>query len=88
MCNLLQTSVDYLGYIVENGSIRPSKQKTETVKEFPTPACFRQVQLFLGLTGYFSKFIPEYSIIARPLTNLLKAMTIFKFEKKGKEAFD
>lgn len=87
-CSLLQTSVEYLGRIVENGNIRPSERKTEAVKGFPMPACVRQVQSFLGLTGYFRKFIPRYSIIARPLTNLLKAEAKFKFEEKKKDVFN
>lgn len=47
----------------------------------------RQVQGFLGLIGYFRTFIPGYSLIARPLTNLLKEDVKFKFEKEQDDAF-
>lgn len=87
-CNLLRTGVEYLGHIVEGGKIRPSEHKTEAVKKFPMPASVRQVQSFLGLTGYFRKFVPGYSTIARPLTNLLKAAATFRFEKEEKDAFE
>lgn len=63
-CSLLKTKVEYLGHVIENGSVRPSERKTEAVKCFPTPTNIRQIQSFLGLTGYFRKFIPGYSIIA------------------------
>lgn len=86
-CNLLQTRVDYLGHIIKNGRIRPLEHKTEAVKNFPPPTNIRQVQQFLGLTGYFRKFVPGYSIIARPLTNLLRSEVKFKFETLKMSAF-
>lgn len=72
-CRFLQTRVEYLGHVVENGTIRPSPHKTEAVLRFPEPGNVKQVQSFIDLTSYFRKFIAGYSVIARPLTNLLKA---------------
>jgi len=70
-CHFLKYQIEYLGYIVESGGIRPSKHKTRAVANFPTPTNTKQVQSFLGLTGYFKKFILAYSEIARPLSDLL-----------------
>ncbi|KAG5325021.1 POL3 protein, partial [Pseudoatta argentina] len=74
-------------YIVENGSVRPSEHKTRVVINFPTPTNAKQVQSFLGLTGYFRKFIPAYSEIARPLSDLLKNDAMFRFDDEQKNAF-
>jgi len=71
-CFLLQSRVEFLGHVVENGRIYPSTHKIEAVHKFPEPTNVKQVQSFLGLSGYFRKCIPKYSIVARPLTNLLK----------------
>ncbi|XP_015596320.1 uncharacterized protein LOC107268244 [Cephus cinctus] len=71
-CEQLVRRVQYLGYIVEEGEIRPSDEKTKAVKNFPKPKSVKQIQSFLGLTGYFRKFIPDYARIARPLSNLLR----------------
>ncbi|GIY47055.1 retrovirus-related Pol polyprotein from transposon 297 [Caerostris darwini] len=60
------------GHVVENGTIRPSPAKTLAVKRFPVPTNVKRVQSFLGLTSYFQKFIPEYSKIAKPLSDLLR----------------
>ncbi|KAG5327796.1 POL3 protein, partial [Pseudoatta argentina] len=86
-CQFLRNQIEYLGYIVENGSVRPSEHKTRVVINFPTPTNAKQVQSFLGLTGYFRKFIPEYSEIARPLSDLLKNDAMFRFDDEQKNAF-
>jgi len=87
-CHFFQTKIEYLGHVIENGTVRPSEQKTNAVVRFPVPRCIRDVQSFLGLTGYyFRKFIFQYSIIARPLTNLLRGNTEFRFESNEMQAF-
>lgn len=53
----MQSRVEYLGHIVENGSVRPSKHKTDAITKFSKPANVKAVQSFLDLTGYFRKFI-------------------------------
>ena len=58
--------------MVGNGEVRPAQQKIEVVKDFPLPATKKDVRSFLGLTGYYRKFIPGYSTIALPLTDLTK----------------
>lgn len=87
-CNFLQRRVEFLGHIVENGTIRPSELKTRSVMCFPEPRGVRQVQAFLGLSGYFRKFIPGYSIVARPLSNLLRAGERFQFGVAERGAFE
>jgi len=66
----------------------PSDEKTIAIKHFPIPTDRRAVQSFLGLTGYFRKFIPRYASIALPLTDLLKEETKFIFGDKEKHAFN
>lgn len=65
-CRFLQKEVEYLGHVVKRGCICPSDNKANAVMKFPEPTSVKQVQSFLGLTGYFRKFIPRYSLIARP----------------------
>lgn len=86
-CQFLRNRIEFLGYIVEDGKVYPSARKIDAVSKFPEPVNFRQVQSFLGLSGYFRKFIPNYSIIARPLTNLLKQNTTFQFREEERGAF-
>jgi hypothetical protein len=73
-------------HIIENGCVSPFEHKTEAVRKFFETVLRKQVQSFLGLSGYFRKFIFQYSIIAR-LINLLKAETKFEFGEMEKESF-
>lgn len=86
-CCFLKEEVEYLGHIVQNGRVRPSARKVEAVRKFPEPTNVKQVQSFLGLSGYFRKFVPQYASIARPLSNLLKGGTRFKFGDEERIAF-
>lgn len=87
-CKFLQTKVEFLGHIIENGSTRPNKSKTEAVTKFPQPKTIKQVRSFLGLNRYFRTFIKNYALIARPLSNLLKMNAKFEFGAKEKEVFE
>ncbi|XP_045500402.1 uncharacterized protein LOC123697879 isoform X2 [Colias croceus] len=60
------------GIIKTKGEIKPSVKKIAAVEHFQTPHNIKSLQSFLGLTGYFRKFIKDYSLIAKPLTDLLK----------------
>jgi predicted aspartyl protease len=87
-CQILKSNVNFLGYVIEKGSIKPSVEKTKAVQGFPEPKNVRNVQSFLGLTGFFRKFILNYAIIARPLTELTKNDVEFRFDLKERGAFN
>lgn len=87
-CDLLVQRVEYLGYIIEAGTVRPSARKVSAVARFPKPTSVKDVQCFLGLTGHFRKFVPQYATIARPLSQLLKNGVTFVFGEDQERAFD
>ena len=62
----------YLGHVVGGGTVQPEASKVETVKQFVVPETKKQVRAFLGLTGYYRKFIPNYASVAAPLTDLTR----------------
>ncbi|GFW41280.1 retrovirus-related Pol polyprotein from transposon 297 [Trichonephila clavipes] len=80
--------IEFLGHIIENNKLFPSPSKTKSVVNYPEPKTTKEVQRFLGLTGYFRKFIPAYSVIAKPLSDLLRKDTPFNFDVKQKASFD
>ena len=71
-CQFGMQQCSYLGHIVGNGVVQPELAKLQAVEAFPTPTSKRQVRTFLGLTGYYRKFIPNYASVACPLTDLTK----------------
>lgn len=64
--------VVYLGYVVGEGKVKPTESKIQAVKEFPRPKTKTDVRAFLGLGGYYRKFIPNYAEIAAPLADLTR----------------
>ncbi|GFX71343.1 retrovirus-related Pol polyprotein from transposon 297 [Trichonephila clavipes] len=87
-CQFLHRKIEFLGHIIENNKLFPSPSKTKSVVHYPEPKTTKEVQRFLGLTGYFPKFIPAYSVIAKPLSDLLRKDTTFNFDVKQKASFD
>ena len=71
-CQFGTSKCVYLGHTVGNGSVEPELTKLQAVKTFPLPETKRQVRGFLGLTGYYRRFIPDYSSRAAPLTDLTR----------------
>ncbi|GFV64493.1 hypothetical protein TNCV_105821 [Trichonephila clavipes] len=60
-CQFLKKKIEFLGHIVESGTIKPSPTKTLAVRKFPEPTTIKQVQSFLGLTGYFRNISEDYA---------------------------
>lgn len=71
-CKFFQTKIEYLGRVIENGTVQPSKGKTLALQNAPVPTNVKQVRQFLGLAGYFRKFIRGFSTVVAPISSLLK----------------
>ncbi|GFW51951.1 retrovirus-related Pol polyprotein from transposon 297 [Trichonephila clavipes] len=71
-CQFAQAYVKYLGHLVGLGLRTPGELKVQVIKDFPIPTNKMRVRAFLGLSGYYRRYIPEFSVIAAPLTDLLK----------------
>ena len=71
-CNFLKAHVQYLGHYISGGGLEPVPEKLHSLRDMPPPEDLTGVRRFLGFVGYYRKFIPRYSDIARPLTNLTR----------------
>jgi hypothetical protein len=71
-CVFNQPEVKFCGHIIGNGTVRVMQDKIQVIKEWPEPRTVHHVRQFLGLAGYYRRFIKGFSRIAAPLSNLLK----------------
>lgn len=76
-CAFAQQQIAYLGHVISFQGVATDETKIESVKTWPRPANQKEVRGFLGLSGYYHKFIRHYAIISQPLTALLKKGAIF-----------
>ena len=71
-CQFRMATCIYLGHVLGGGSLRPEQVQVEATQSIHVPQTKTQLQAFLGLVGYYRKFIPHYSTVALPLTDLTK----------------
>ena len=87
-CSFEQTSVEYLGVIVENGTFRMDPAKVAAIRDWVTPTKKKDVQAFIGFCNFYRRFIKDFSKIARPLHDLTKKDTPWCWEHTEQNAFD
>lgn len=71
-CAFGKQELEYLGHIVTSNGVKVDQGKIQTVLTWPRSTDVSELRGFLGLTGYYHKFVRNYGIIPRPLTNLLR----------------
>ena len=85
-CEFLKTELQYLGHTITADGVAPDPNKIRAIVEFPTPKTTTSVKSFLGLVGYYRKFIPNFSRRAKPLNDLLKKTQTWKWEREQEES--
>ena len=87
-CDLLRTTVEYLGHVVSKDGITPQKDKIVKVQKFPIPTTRKAVRAFLGLAGYYHKFIKDFARIAPPLHLLTAEKQKWQWTNIEQASFD
>ena len=87
-CAFMKKQVQYLGHLISGEGIEPVPEKLQALKEMTEPTTPKGVKQYLGFVGYYRKFIPKYSDIAKPLTELTKQENPFNWTEQCQASFD
>ena len=86
-CSFFKKHIQYLGHLISDKGIQPLPEKLESIAKMPVPQNAKQVKQFLGLVGYYRKFVPRFSDIARPLTQLTRKNEGFNWSTECDKCF-
>ena len=80
--------VTFLGHVVSTEGIKVDPQKIEAILEWKPPRSVLEIRSFLGLAGYYRRFVEGFSVMAAPLTKLIRKGVPFVWTEKQQEAFE
>ncbi|CAM1298625.1 Uncharacterised protein at_DN2364 [Pycnogonum litorale] len=86
-CSFMQSSITYLGHVIDSMGLHPSKDRISAITNAPTPRNMKELQSFLGLLNYYSKFLPNTATTLSPLYKLLQKNVRWKWDKEQNNAF-
>jgi transposase InsO family protein len=86
-CSFAQEQLSYLGHVISSSGVSTEEDKVCAVRDWVTPSNVKQLRGFLGLAGYYRKFVRHFGIICRPLTALLRKGTLFVWTSECETAF-
>ena len=78
-CEFGKSEMEFLGYIVNGETIRPTPANIQKVKDFPVPTTRRKLQRFLGVCNFNRRFVPNYSAVVGPLSRLTSSKVKFEW---------
>ncbi|KXZ41086.1 hypothetical protein GPECTOR_825g55 [Gonium pectorale] len=88
-CEFGQQRIHFLGHVLDgvNGTLAPSPRNIAVIAAYPSPRNIRQVRALLGTVGYYRSFVPGFSLVAKPLFNLLRKDAPWRWGKEEEGAF-
>jgi len=86
-CSFAQSSLEYLGHIISDKGVSTDQSKIADMLKWPVPTDFTELRGFLGLTGYYRRFVKHYGLITKPLTSILR-LKQFTWTETTQKAFE
>lgn len=86
-CSFAKQQLTYLGHIVSANGVATDPSKIKIVEDWPQPQNVKELRSFLGMVGYYRKFVPHFGLISKPLTDLLRKGTLFVWTAATETSF-
>jgi reverse transcriptase-like protein/integrase-like protein len=87
-CEFFQSEITFLGHVINAQGIKMEPSKVDAVLKWPAPKNIHELRSFLGLAGYYRRFVKNYSMIGSPLTSLLRKDTKYVWKSEHDQAFN
>ncbi len=86
-CKFWTQEIGFLGHVINEQGLAVDPEKVRSILDWKQPQCVREVRSFLGLAGYYRRFVPKFSVLAAPMTQLTRKNQKFIWETKCEESF-
>jgi hypothetical protein len=86
-CSFVQREISYLGHVISEKGVATDPKKIEAIAQWPTPQNVKELRSFLGLAGYYRKFVRHFGLLVKPLTDLLKKHSVFVWTSIHQNSF-
>jgi hypothetical protein len=86
-CDFWLKEIKFLGHTISQDGVSVDPEKAQEMMDWKPPTTVRLIRSFLGLAGYYRQFIPDFSKIAKPMTELLKKGVNYEWSQKCEDAF-
>lgn len=86
-CEFGKNEINYLGFVISSRGLQPGPRKLEAIFNYPRPCNNHEIKRFLGLVGFFRRFIPKFALIVEPLSRLLKKESRFHWDEEQEKSF-
>ena len=86
-CKFLRREIIYLGHLITDEGVRPDPMKVKAVRDFPVPRTKKNILEFLGLAGYYRRFVKDFAEVSMPLVRTLKKAAHFHWSEESQKAF-
>ena len=87
-CFFGKSEISHLGFEYSAKGVKPTKEKTQTIQEWPIPQSVKDVRSFLGLANFYRRFVPKFADTAAPLTDLTGNKATFVWQDIHQQAFE
>ena len=87
-CSFFKSETAYLGFTISDKGVQPDPKKVKVIQALSSPRTVREIRSFIGMAGYYRRFIPKFSHVAEPLIALTKKNARFRWSKECEQSFE